>query len=138
MGPPAPPRVRPSASEFDDRFKSMGDLQINGSDLSAIKRYLDLINEMTARLARMSSDAHEVAKTDAGSLGASTVEGVDVVRARLSGTADALSQNLTEFAKAVDDTAKAMTVIERDFDSVDKRNELTAQQVHEFLSGRRR
>lgn len=136
MGPPGPPRQRPGDNEFAESYGTMDRLRIDGSDLAAINQYLTQIDQVTRRLGAMARAAHRTARTDEGSLGDPAIGGVDAVRGRLLGTSDALGENLDKFADAVELTAQAMTVIARDFDSVDKRNGLTTQQVHEHLTKR--
>lgn len=136
MGPPAPPRQRPGDNQFTENYGTMDRLRIDGSDLAAINQYLTQIDQVTRRLGAMARAAHQTAKTDEGSLGDPAIGGVDAVRVRLVGTSEAVGANLDKFAEAVELAAQAMTVIARDFDSVDKRNGLTTQQVHEYLTKR--
>lgn len=135
-GPPGPPRQRPGNNEFAENYDTMDRLRIDGSDLAAINQYLSQIDQVTKRLGAMARAAHQTAKTDEGSLGDPAIGGVDAVRGRLVGTSDAVGENLDKFAEAVKLTAQAMTVIARDFASVDRRNGLTTQQVHGYLARR--
>ena len=96
----------------------MDALRIDGSDLGAIKQYLDCIASMTRNAMFLLGAADRAALRQGehyGSLGHEYIGGTRAVGTRLRATADAVSGNLDKFYEALTHMAEALPVIAKTY-----------------------
>jgi hypothetical protein len=136
---PLPPR-RPPSKQTEDEFArvaaGMDGLRIDGTDLSAIKQYLEAVAQLTRNVQDMVDTANRTAQAPGdpaghsfGHLGHGAIGGVAEIGSRLQSTARSMDRNLARFATSMNRTAEAIATIAKLYRTADERNKLDAEQV---------